>query len=240
MLSDALVGFVIALVVTAVLVLCLGGALKRVPGVFYGVALVATAVYVWGVAAGADLSNVHWLTVVFQKGYLATLLVAVVMFTGVMGKGSAARKYLQPLRGPLSVLSFILILGHLATYLPPYLGRFGSLLGSRTNVALSLIVAMVLTVLFFVLAVTSLSRVRHAMNPRLWKAIQRGAYVMVALLALHIALVLGRSALVGGSPRALVTFVAYLGVIAVYAVLRVRRAVLDARLGRAAVPEPAA
>lgn len=229
MLNPAAVGFGLALVIAAVLVFGFGGALRRWPGVFYGVALVLTVVYGWAVCTGADIAGVRWLTVVLQKGYLASLLLAVVMFTGVLSKGSALRRRLQPIRGQLSVLSFILILGHLVTYLPPYLGRLGALLGSRTNVAFSLVVAMVLTVLFFVLAVTSLQAVRRAMNPHVWKALQRGAYLMVALLVLHVALVLGKSALVGGALQARVAFGAYVGVVALYAVLRVRRALVDRR-----------
>ncbi len=229
MQSAAVVGFGIALLVAAVLVFGLDGALKRWPGVFYGVALAATAAYGWALCTGVDLAGMRWLTVVLQKGYLASLLLAVVMFIGVLSKGSALRRRLQPIRGQLSVLSFILILGHLVTYLPSYLGRLGVLLGSRTNVAFSLMVAMVLTVLFFVLAVTSLQAVRRAMNPRVWKALQRGAYLMVALLALHVALVLGKSALVGGAAPARVAFWTYMAVLALYAVLRVRRAVIDRR-----------
>lgn len=229
MQSAVVMGFGVALVLAAVIVFGLGGLMRRHPGVVYGVALVATAAYGWALSAGVDLSGIRWLTVVLQKGYLASILLGVVMFTGTLAKGSRLRRLLQPIRGELSVLSFILILGHLLTYLPPYLGRFGILLGSRTNVALSLVVALVLTVLFAVLGVTSLRAVRRAMNPRLWKAIQRGAYLMVALLALHVALVLGKSALSGGAVQASVAFWSYLTVVAIYGVLRVRRAVLDRR-----------
>ncbi len=229
MQSSAVLGFGLALVLAAVIVFGLGGLMRRHPGVVYGAALVATASYGWALVAGVDLSGIRWLTVVLQKGYLASILLGVVMFTGVLAKGSALRRRLQPIRGELSVLSFILILGHLATYLPPYLGRFGVLMASRTNVAFSLVVAMVLTALFAVLGVTSLRAVHRVMNPRLWKAIQRGAYLMVALLALHVALVLGKSALAGGAVQAAVAFWAYMAVVAVYAVLRVRRAVLDRR-----------
>lgn len=229
MQSAVVMGFGVALVLAAIIVFGLAGLMRSHPGVVYGVALLATAAYGWALGAGVDLSGIRWLTVVLQKGYLASILLGVVMFTGTFAKGSRPRRLLQPIRGELSVLSFILILGHLLTYLPPYLGRFGVLLGSRTNVALSLVVAMVLTVLFAVLGVTSLRAVRRAMNPRLWKAIQRGAYLMVALLALHVALVLGRSALAGGAVQASVAFWGYMVVVALYVALRLRRAVLDRR-----------
>ena len=54
---------------------------------------------------------------------------------------------------------------------------------------------------------------------------QRFAYLMVALMALHVGLVLGRSALTGTSTPVTVTFADYLAVIAAYAVLRTAKAV---------------
>lgn len=50
---------------------------------------------------------------------------------------------------------------------------------------------------------------------------------MVALLALHIVLALWRSAFIAHATRALVSLVIYLVVIAVYAVMRIAKAVRD-------------
>ncbi|MBM6998551.1 ferric reductase-like transmembrane domain-containing protein [bacterium] len=232
----SLVGCAVALALTALVALPLAGALRSHPAPFYGVALAASAAYAWALAAGVDLSGVRWLTVILQKGYLATMLLGVVMFTGVLDEGSPARRHLQPVRGELSVLSFLLVIGHLMTYLPPYLPRLGALMASRTNVALSLLVAIVLALVFAVLAVTSLRAVRGRMRPGAWRAVQRGSYLMVALLALHVALALGRSA--ASSAQAATSLAAYLAVIAAYAVLRARK-VLRARVAsRGRVGQP--
>ncbi len=217
-----LIGFAIALALTVLVAFPLAGPLRSHPAPFYAVAIAASLAYAWAIAAGVDLSGVRWLTVVMQKGYLAVLLLAVVMFTGVLDEGSPARRRLQPIRGELSILSFLLVLGHVVTYLPPYLPRLGLLLASRTNVALSLLVALVLVTLFAVLTLTSLRAVRRRMNPRAWRALQRGSYLMVALLALHVALALGRSA--GSSALAATSLATYLVAIAAYAMLRVRKA----------------
>lgn len=220
-------GLLIALVVTVLLAGPLAGALRRHPAVFYVVAVVLTGVYVWVMQEGLAPTYARPLTTVLQKGYLASLLVGVVMFTGCLGEGSALRRHLAPVRGELSVLAFVFVMGHVLTYLPSYLGRFGALFAARTNVAVSLVIALVLTALFAVLALTSLRVVRRHMGGRAWKRLQRSAYVMVALLAAHVAFVLGRSAFVGGAPTALASFVAYVGIIAIYAVLRVRKALHD-------------
>lgn len=227
-------GLLIALVVTVLLAGPLAGALRKHPSVFYVVAIALTGAYVWVMQAGLATAYLRPLTAVFQKGYLASMLVGVVMFTGCLGEGTAARRHLAPIRGELSVLAFIFVLGHVLTYLPSYLGRFGALFAARTNVAVSLVIALVLTALFAVLALTSLRVVRRHMGGRAWKRLQRSAYVMVALLAAHVAFVLGRSAFVGGATTALVSFVAYVGVIALYAILRIRKALRD----RSRTPQP--
>ena len=228
-----LTGFVIALVVSAVVVVPLGGALRKHPAPFYAVAVVATLVYLWFVANGVNVPEARPFIAMMQKGYLASIMIAVVMFCGCFDEGSAVRRTLQPIRGELSVLSFVFILAHLATYLPGYLGRLGVIFASRSNVALSLAVACILTALFCVLAATSLRAVRKAMNARAWKALQRGAYVMVALLAVHIGLVLGRSAFVHPGSRAMWALIAYIAVTTAYAVLRLSKARRDAVRRRA-------
>lgn len=227
MLTPSALGFVLSLVIAALLVFVFDGALKMHPSVFYLIAAAATALYVCSRLPGAAFSLPAPLGIVFQKGYLASILLAVVMFCGCFDEGTPARRKLQPVRGELSILSFIMIVGHIATYLPSYLPRLGVLLSARSNVAASLGVAIVLTVLFAVLAAMSPRAVRLAMNKRVWKAVQRLAYVMVALLAVHVGLVLGRAVFVQGSTTAVATFAAYVGAAAVYAALRIRKAVRD-------------
>jgi DMSO/TMAO reductase YedYZ heme-binding membrane subunit len=218
----------VALVVALVVALPLGGAVKKHPGVFYLVAAVLSAAYLYAFCTGVSMAAIRPLALVMQKGLLGCMLLAIVMFTGVFAEGSAPRKKLQPIRGELSILSAIFLVAHVGTYLPSYLPRLGIVLGSKTTVGLSLLVSLVLTVLFAVLAVTSIKALRRAMNPRLWKAIQCGSYVLVALLLLHVWLILGKSALSGGAD-AIATFVGYALVVGVYAVLRIRKAVADAR-----------
>lgn len=237
-MSTSLIGFLVALALAALLVFPLAKPLRAHPWAFYAGTIALTALYVWAVWTRQDLTGVRGLCMVMQKGYLASILLAVVMFTGCFDEGTPVRKRLQPIRGELSILSFILIVGHLCMYLPGYLPRLGTLLSSHTGIAVSLIVAIVLTALFAVLAATSFRAVRRAMNPRAWKGLQRLAYVMVALLAAHVWLVLGSSAIgAKGIAISTVSFIAYCLVIVAYAVLRIRKAVRDAGRRKVAVPE---
>lgn len=228
MSTSQLLALVISLVLAAIIVLPLGKALRAHPSPFYLVFIVLTALYLWAVYTGVNLNPVRPLAAILQKGYLSVILLLVVMFTGVFDEGSAARKKLQPIRGELSVLSFVLILGHLFTYLPSYLGRLTKLFTSNTTVAISLVVAFILTALFLVLAAMSLRVVRDNMDKHRWKTIQRLAYLMMVLLAVHIGMVLGGSAFAGGGFKmATLGFFSYLAVLAVYAVLRIRKALRD-------------
>lgn len=219
-MSTSLVGFLISVAIAALLVFPLAKTLRAHSGAFYVGALVLTALYAWAIWSGVNLTQVRGLCMVLQKGYLASILLAVVMFTGCFDEGTAVRKHLQPIRGELSILSFIFILGHLCMYLPGYLPRLGSVFASRTGVALSLTVAFALTILFAVLAVTSFKVIHKAMNARAWKAVQRFAYLMVALYVVHVGFVLGSSALGGRAALATVSFVVYLLVVLTYVVLR--------------------
>ena len=224
MISVSLLSLLLSLAIVAVVVFPLADALRKHPSVFYAIAVVATAVYAWAVLTGFSLANVRVFQIMMQKAYPASLLLALVMFAGVLPDDSTLRRRLMPIRGELSILSFILYLGHLAFYLPGYLPRLGFLLSSGSNVAVSLVFALLLTALFAVLGVTSFKFVRSHMSPPAWRTVQKGAYVMVALLLVHICLVLGRSALKDPFSTAGISLAVYVVLIVCYAALRIRKA----------------
>lgn len=237
-----MIAFLISLVVAALLAGPLAKTLRKYPVPFYAVAFVLTGAYLWATFAGVKPGDLRPLFIVLQKGYLAVLLLGVVMFTGCFDEGTKIRKQFQPVRGELSILSFIFFLGHIFTYLPSYLGRFSSLMATKPNIFISLIVAMVLTVIFLALGVTSFKFIRKCMSVKGWKRLQSLSYAMMVLLALHIGLVLGRSAFAGSTVTlATVSFAAYMVVLVLYAVLRICKARRDkARKADAASEKPAA
>ena len=222
-----MIAFLISLGITALVVGPLAKTLRKHAVVFYTVSFILSGLYIWAVFTGFNPGVWRPLFVIMQKGYLAVLFLGVVMFTGCFDEGTAFRKHFQPIRGELSILSFIYFLGHILTYLPGYLPRFASLFESKPNVAFSLIIAIILTVIFLALGVTSFKTIRKLMSAHAWKILQRFSYLMMVLLALHIGLVLGRSAFVGGVTLATVSFFAYEIILVVYAVLRIRKAMRD-------------
>ncbi len=229
---SSLVALGISLVVALLLAFPLAKTLRDHPTPFYVGALAVVAVYVWVATQDVNLRSWQWATFVLQKGYLSSVLLGIVMFTGCLDASSKLRHQWRLVRGELSVLSFIFILGHLAVFLPSYLERLlgGAVL--KANVRASIIVALVLAVIFVALGIMSFHTVRRRMNPCVWKNIQRLAYLMVALYLVHILFFLGTSAL-GGSHKGLASLIVYAVLVVLYAVLRVRRALIDRRAASA-------
>lgn len=224
MIQD-IVSALLSVAVALVVALPLGGALKKCPVAFYGMALLAVAAYVGYRYSGHVVPQAQILVDVMGKGYLSCSLLAVVMFTGVLNEGSPLRRRLQPIRAELSILSLITIMGHVMAYLPSYIPRIGAMFSQRASLAASFTVAAVLLVIFVVLGATSLHALRSRIPYKVWKAIQRMSYLMVALLFAHVLLVLGPLVVGGyGSPTALVSLVMYTLIVAAYAVLRLRKA----------------
>ena len=220
-LVSALISAAIALIVA----FPLGGALRRHPVPFYLVALALVVAHLWYRLAGMYVAGAQVVVDVMQKAYLSCAFLALVMFIGVLDEQSAARRRLQPIRAELSILSFILALGHTIVFLPSYLPHFSRVFLSHPGMAASIVVAILLVVVYVLLTVTSLHVLRVRMPYRVWKPIQRLSYAMVALLYAHILLALGRSAFLGhGSASAQLALVIYTLTTVVYVVLRVRKA----------------
>ena len=94
--------------------------------------------------------------------------------------------------------------------------------------AVALVVALALFALLIVLGVTSFNFVKKRMKKETWKRVQLLAYPFWGLVYVHLLLMLLPSALRGGAP-AQMSVVVYSVVFLGYAVLRVRRALVDRR-----------
>lgn len=229
---NSLGAFLISLAVALVVAFPLGRALRARAWVFYLVAFVLVGAYAGLVVAGVNLNAWRMATFVLQKGYLSSVLLGIVMFTGCLDDTSVLKHRLRPIRGELSVLSFIFVLGHLAVFLPSYAPRLFAGAALKGNVTVSIVVALVLTAIFVALGVTSFRSVRRRMNPKAWKNLQRLSYVMVALCVVHVGFFLGGSAF-GGSGKGIASFVVYALVVAVYAAARLLKAARDAKARKA-------
>lgn len=223
-----LLSFALSAAIALAVAFPLGSTLKRHPVPFYLLAFALVGIYeLFESAMRPTDFAVQILAEPFRKGYLASCLLAVVMFTGTLAHGSNARRRLQPIRAELSILSCIGYVPHVLTFLPSYLPRFGALVQAGNLMSASLVVAVILLAIYIVLSVLSLRMVRAQMPHRVWKGIQRLSYLMVALLVAHIWLAVGRSALAGAQAGMRVALTAYTAVALLYAVLRIRRAWLD-------------
>lgn len=223
--ASAGIGIILALLIA----FPLGGALKKRPVIFYGIAILLVVAHLIFRMEMGYYAPIQVLLDVLNKGYFGCALLAIVMFMGVLDAESPLRHKLQPIRAELSILSFIIICDHLIGYAPAFFPVLGRLFSLRAGQASSLVAAIVLAVVFIVLSITSFKIIRSKMSRTLWKSIQRWSYVMVGLLWLHIVLVLARPAFsaTGGSVSAQVALVIYTVIIGLYAVLRIRKALKD-------------
>ncbi len=227
MFDDVLSAFV-AVVVALLVALPFGGALKRRPWLFYLMACAMVALHLWYRLSGHYVASLQVFIDVLNKGYLACAFLAIVMFVGVLDERSSLRRRLQPIRAELSIISFILIVSHAVIFLPTYLPHLSVLFSSRPSMSASIVIATMLVVVYLVLTLTSFHVFRTRMPYKVWKAVQRLSYLMVALLYAHIVLALGRSAFGGyHSPGALLALATYTVIVAVYGVLRARKALQD-------------
>ena len=201
------------------------GPLKAHPGVFYALALVLDALFV--VDSFAQLPGVlhDALFVLLHKCTLATALFAVVMYIGAFKRDGRVAQTLRPVRAELSILAWLLSLGHVAVYAASYVTRLASGL-PQANVAAAIAVAFVLLVLLLVLGITSFNAVKRRMSKEAWKRVQLWAYPFFALVYVHLMLMLLPSALRGGA-AAQTSVAAYSVVFAGYAVARIVRAARD-------------
>lgn len=202
--------------------------LKAHPGAFYLVGLLVDVLYI----ASTFFSFPRWLADplmgVVQKCELALVLFVVVMFIGCLPATSTLCRRMKSVRAELSILAWVLSLGHMAVYLGSYAPRLMGRAAIDGNVAASFAVALVLFGLLTVLGVTSFGFVKRRMASDAWKRLQKLAYLFFGLVFLHLVLMLAPAALHGGL-AARESLVVYAAVFGTYLIARIVRAVRDRR-----------
>lgn len=201
--------------------------IKACPVAFYALAIVLDVLFVVGSYAALPAVAHDALLVLLHKCTLATALFAVVMYVGVFAHGSRGASYLRPIRAELSIVAWLLALGHMVSYLSSYATSLSTGL-PHANVAIALVIALVLFALLVVLGAASFGFVKKRMRKETWKRVQRLAYPFWGLVYVHLLLMLLPSALRGGAP-AQMSVVVYSIVFLGYAALRIRRALADKR-----------
>lgn len=182
--------FLISLIIAGTFAFFCGKLLKKHSCIFYVAAVIITVITVFVVKADLHSLPVFlsgYIIPLFTRGALATALWCVVMWTGALPNGSAPIKKLMPIRGELSIFAAILTLGHNIGFGQTYFVR---LFTDYSRMSSSQIAASVLTIIMLVimipLTVMSIPKIRRKMDAKLWKRIQRSAYIFYALLYTHI------------------------------------------------------
>lgn len=220
--------FALILLGTVAACFVLRNPIKRWPMLFYILAVAVDLVFIVGVYGGLPRALWSVFLVLIQKCTLPLALFIVVMYLGVFSRTSKPYLWLKPIRSELSIIAWILSLGHMAIYLASYVPRMiagGSL---NANVLWSFVLAIVLLVLLIILGVTSFNVVKKHLHTETWKKVQKLAYPFFLLVYVHVLLMLLPSALHGGIASS-VTVGVYSVVFIAYVVLRLARALKDHR-----------
>lgn len=194
--------------------------IRKAPWLFYLLAVAIVVFYFAMEPIGFPHAIEIAMIALMSKCLVPFALFVFVMYIGVLPKGSKARRWVQPLRGPVSIIACILVLGHMVKYFALYLPRVLGGTHVATNVMASFVIAIVLFALLFVLGLTSFNFVKNRMTTKTWHRIQTFAYLFYALSYIHLLIMLGPAAL-KGSGSAIESIVVYTVVFTVYVILRV-------------------
>lgn len=221
--------FIIALAVAFAFALFCGKSLKKHPLAFYLTAVLLTALtsFLPSVNTHALPTFVNnYIINLFSRGVLATALWCVVMITGALPNGSAPMKKLMPIRGELSIFTAILTLGHNISYGRTY---FVMLFTDSEKLSRNQLFASICTIIMLAvmipLTVMSFPKVRKKMDAKIWKKIQRSAYLFYALIYVHVMLLMIPQAKAGREGYIFNIFI-YSLVFFGYAFFRVRKSAL--------------
>lgn len=218
--------FVIAILCVTLACVVLRNVVRAVPWVFYALAVAVVVLYF--IVPTNILPRAINSALLFSIGrcHVPIAMFAVVMYIGLFPEGSAVRKWMQPVRGPLSIIACILAVGHMINYAILFLPRMFGTSALSTSVFASLVISLVLFALLIVLGVTSFDFVKKSMTANTWKKIQKWAYLFYALAYAHLVLILLPAAASGGM-NAIENCISYTVVFGVYAVVRVVMAIRE-------------
>jgi DMSO/TMAO reductase YedYZ heme-binding membrane subunit/uncharacterized protein with FMN-binding domain len=145
------------------------------------------------------------------------------MWAGAMPNGSIPIKKIMPIRGELSIFAALLTLGHNIGFGRTYFVRlFTDSDRMTSNQIAASIMTIVLLVIMIPLTVMSFPQIRRKMNAKLWKKIQRTAYIFYALIYIHV-LVISYPMLKAGREGYIFSIFMYSVVFVGYGVCRVRK-----------------
>lgn len=185
--------FLITLIaVTIISILLSRGKLNKTAGYFYAGALLVNLISTYlsfKIPEGEGSPVLQIFIRVMRQGHVGISFLVIVMMLGALKKNKVVVDLFK-IRGELSILSVIFLFNHFVYYLvkiamslPKWHTMSKTALVFTSMVSLLSIWAWIICIPLFV---TSFKSVRRKMNAGRWKAIQRYAYIMYALVYLHI------------------------------------------------------
>lgn len=219
---------VIALISAVIFAVLFREPMRRHPIVFYALAISVDIAFLTRAISSLSAVAGRMLFAYMQQGLFAFGLLSVVMFIGVLPEKSRAKRYLRPVRGELSVVACIFIVGHVLNYLQPVFMRVVGGADVRASVFTGVLISVILVALLTILTVTSFRSVRDAMPATSWRRIQLFAYPFYFLMFCHVMAMLLPSAL-SGANRATIAVALYAILGLSYVTLRLWRLYCDRR-----------
>lgn len=200
------------------------GPLRRHAGLFYGLAvlivLFEVIYYLFGVREMAPEWITTYLVNPFKRGAFSTALFIVVMYLGALDSKYSLVRTLMGIRGQLSILAYILTLGHNIIYGKKHFVKlFTDPWSMKPQTLAAAILSIVMICIMLPLMATSFQAVRRKMGARSWKTLQRLAYVFFGLTYVHIMVLF-----VPNWEKKYVDVIAYTLIFGLYLVLRVTKA----------------
>lgn len=213
----------IGLVLAVVFSLTGSKIIKKYAYILYGIcAVVSIAIAFVDTKIFPEFINTYIIGL-FSRGAFATSLWIVVMWAGALKNGSTLIKKLMPVRGELSIMAAILTLGHNISFGKVYFVRLFSAPQSMSPIHLAAaIMSLAMLLIMIPLTIMSFPKIRKKMNGKLWKKIQRTAYVFYTLIYLHV-ITLYLPMAQQGNMNYLFNVVLYSIIFIAYAVCRVRK-----------------
>ncbi len=229
--------FFIALTISLIAVCSGKNVIKKHPAAIYSCSAIITTAVILIKQSDLTISNPFisdYLLAIFYKGAFAGALWCIVMWAGAFTTDSTLGKKivstLIPIRGELSITAAIITLSHAVTYGISYLNRFLSLskyhISPATEFILTSIICIALLAIMTPLTILSFKSVRKKMNAKLWKKIQRTAYLFYGLIYIHV-LVLYLPQAQAGNREKYFSLIAYSLVFIGYGIMRIRKALLQ-------------
>ena len=195
---------------------------------YYAGAIALVALFFYGHFFG--LPEVIWrpLYYTLKQCMLGMAFFVVVMYVGALPPTHKITRNLRSIRGEMSIIAWILCLGHLVylVAIPPMVDIALRIHFIMPAAAIGMVLSIILVILLAVLGVTSFRSVKKHMKNRAWKAVQWWAYPFYAITYVHLMLMLGPS-LAQGSIFPILTATVYTLLFGGYLVLRVRRIMID-------------